>query len=83
MLLGSIIPSVRNFLRVLVNPFYRLIEHRQVPAQKRFGKTIQLDTSFYQKAWQKHSKYGGDHLDQISASLTPWLRIVKFIDKKK
>ena len=50
MLLGSLIPSVRNFRRVLVNPFYKLIKHRQVPAQKRFGLTIQLDTGFYQKA---------------------------------
>ena len=53
-LLGSLIPSVRNFRRVLVNPFYRLIEHSQVPAQERFGLTIQLDTDFHQKAWQKH-----------------------------
>ena len=37
MLLGSLIPSVRNFRRVLVNLFYRLIEHRKVPAHKRFG----------------------------------------------
>ena len=42
--------SVRNFRRVLVNPFYRLIEHRQVPTQKRFTLTIQLDTGLYQKA---------------------------------
>ena len=61
MLPGSQIPSVRNFRRVLVNPFYRLIEHRQVPAQKCFVLTIQLDTSFYQKAWQKHYTYGVDH----------------------
>ena len=50
MLLDSLIPSVRNFRRVLVNPFYGLIEHRQVPAQERFGLIIQLDTCFYQKA---------------------------------
>ena len=50
MLLGSLIPSVRNFRRVLVNQFYRLIEHRQVPEHKRFALTIQLDTGFYQKA---------------------------------
>ena len=50
MLLGSLIPSVSNFRRVLVNPFYRLIEHRQEPAQKRFGLTIKLDTGSYQKA---------------------------------
>ena len=37
MLLGSLIPSVRNFRRVLVNLFYRLNEHRHVPAHKRFG----------------------------------------------
>ena len=49
-LLGSLIPSVRNFRRVLVNPLNRLIEHRQVPVQKHFGLTIQLDTGFYQKA---------------------------------
>ena len=54
MLLGLLTPSVRNFRRVLVNPFFRLIEHRQVPAQKRFGLTIQLDTGFYKK--KKHDK---------------------------
>ena len=50
MLLGSLIPSARNFRRVLVNPLYILIEHCQVPAQKRFGLTIQLDTGFYNEA---------------------------------
>ena len=49
MLLGSLIPSVRNFRRVLVNPFYRLIEHREILAQKRFGLTMQLDTGFNKK----------------------------------
>ena len=51
---------MRNFRRVLVNPFYRLIKQRQVPAQKHFGLTIQLDTGFYQKAWQKHYTSGVD-----------------------
>ena len=50
MIHGSPIPSVKIFRRVLVNPFYRLIKHRQVQAQKRFGLTIQLDNGFYQKA---------------------------------
>ena len=31
----------------------------------------------------KHYTEGVNHKDQISVSLTPWLRIVKFIDIKK
>ena len=83
MLLGSLIPSVKNFRRVIVNHIYGLIEHRQVPAQKHFGLAIQLDTAFYKKNMTTHYTEGVNHKDQISVSLTPWLRIVKFIDIKK
>ena len=83
MLLGSLIPSVKSFCRVIVNPFYRLIEHHQVPAQKHFGLAIQLVAAFYKKNMTKHYTKGVDHKDKISVSLTPCLRIVKFFDIKK
>ena len=34
--IGSLTPDVKNFLRVLVNPPYCLIEHRQVYEQTLF-----------------------------------------------
>ena len=83
MLLGSLMPSMRNFRRVLVNPFYRLIEHRQVPAQKRFRLTIQLDTGFYQRSMTKTLHIRCWSLGSNSVSITPWLRIVRVIDIKK